>query len=63
MIAASRKTDRRDAYWIAGTHAGMYPHPVSIPTGEIRELRVLLSRRRLLKAEHNRCMLDSYGRE
>jgi transposase len=56
MIAASRKkTDRRDAYWIAkALHAGMYPHPVYIPTGEIRELRVLLSRRRLLKAEHNR---------
>ena len=56
MIAASRqKTDRRDAYWIAkALQSGMYPHPVYIPTGAIRELRALLSRRRLLKAEHNR---------
>jgi hypothetical protein len=56
MIAASRKkTDRRDAYWIAkALHSGMYPHPVYIPTGEIRELRAVLSRRRALKAEHNR---------
>jgi transposase len=56
MIAASRKkTDRRDAYWIAkALHAGMYPHPVYVPTGEIRELRTVLSRRRALKAEHNR---------
>ena len=56
MIAASRKkTDRRDAYWIArALQSGMYPHPVYIPTGEIRELRAVLSRRRALKAEHNR---------
>jgi transposase len=56
MIAASRKkTDRRDAYWIAkALQAGMYPHPVYIPTDAIRELRALLSRRRLLQAEYNR---------
>jgi transposase len=56
MIAASRKkTDRRDAYWIAkALQSGMYPHPVYIPTGEVRELRALLHRRRLLPAEHNR---------
>ena len=56
MIAASRKrTDRRDAYWIAkALQSGMYPHPVYIPTGEIRELRAVLSRRRALKAEDNR---------
>src|SRR3989442_2040619 len=48
MIAASRKkTDRRDAYWIAkALQSGMYPHPVYVPTGEIRELRALLSQRR-----------------
>src|SRR3989475_3905255 len=47
-IAASRKkTDRRDAYWIAkALQSGMYPHPVYVPTGEIRELRALLSQRR-----------------
>ena len=32
-IAASRKkTDRRDAYWIAkALQSGMYPHPVYVP--------------------------------
>jgi transposase len=56
MIAASRKkTDRRDAYWIAkALQSGMYPHPVYIPTGEIRELRALLSRRRALHADYQR---------
>ena len=56
MIAASRKkTDRRDAYWIArGLATGMHPHPVYIPTGEIRELRTLLTRRRLVLVDHNR---------
>jgi transposase len=56
MIAASRKkSDRRDAYWIAkALQSGMHPHPVYVPTGEIRELRAVLSRRRVLKAEHNR---------
>jgi transposase len=56
MIAASRKkTDRRDAFWIGKALAsGMYPHPVYIPTGEIRELRALLTRRRMLQTERNR---------
>jgi transposase len=56
MIAASRKkTDRRDAYWIAkALQSGMYPHPVYVPTGEIRELRALLSQRRVLHADYNR---------
>jgi len=56
MIAASRKkTDRRDAYWIAkALQSGMYPHPVYIPTGEIRELRTLLSQRRVLHGDYNR---------
>ena len=40
MIAASRKkTDRRDAYWIArALQTGMTPHEVYIPVGEVREL-------------------------
>lgn len=56
MIAASRKkTDRRDAYWIAkALQSGMYPHPVYIPSGEIRALRALLSQRRALHADYNR---------
>ena len=56
MIAASRKkTDRRDAYWIAkALQSGMYPHPVYVPTGEIRELRALLSQRRALHADYQR---------
>jgi hypothetical protein len=35
VIASSRKkTDRRDAYWIArALQTGMHPHPVYIPTG------------------------------
>jgi transposase len=56
MIASSRKkTDRRDAYWIAkALAAGMYPLPVYIPTGAIRELRALLSRRRMVHADRSR---------
>ena len=56
MIAASRKkTDRRDAYWIAkALQSGMSPHPVYVPTGEIRALRGLLSQRRVLHADYNR---------
>lgn len=56
MIAASRKkTDRRDAYWLAkALQAGMYPHPVYVPTGEIRELRARLSQRRALQADYQR---------
>jgi transposase len=56
MIAASRKkTDRRDAYGIAkALQSGMYPHPVYVPTGEIRELRALLSQRRVLHSDYTR---------
>ena len=56
MIAASRKkTDRRDAYWLAkALQSGMYPHPVYVPTGEIRELRARLSQRRVLHTDYNR---------
>jgi hypothetical protein len=54
MIAASRKkTDRRDAYWIAkALQSGMYPQPVYVPTGAIRERRVLLSQRRIRHADY-----------
>ncbi len=56
MIAASRKkTDRRDAYWIArALQTGMTPHPVYIPGGEVRELRKLLTRRRIVQRDRNR---------
>lgn len=56
VIAAShKKTDRRDAFWIAKALAsGMYPHTVCVPTGEIRELRALLTRRWMLQTERNR---------
>ena len=59
MIAASRKkTDKRDAYWIAkALQTGMTPHPVYIPTGEIRQLRQLLSLRRSLSEERRRWIL------
>jgi transposase len=59
MIAASRKkTDRRDAFWIAKALAtGMHPHPVYIPTGEIRDLRMLLTRRRSILVDRNRWQL------
>jgi len=69
MIAASRrKTDRRDAYWIARSlQAGMTPHPVYIATGEVREVRKLLNRRRIVQRDRNRwqyrarAMLRSHG--
>ncbi len=56
MIAASRnKTDERDAYRIAKSlQTGMTPHPVYIPVGEIRELRRLLTRRRMVQRDRNR---------
>jgi len=59
MIAASRKkTDKRDAYWLAkALQTGMTPHPVYIPTGEVRELRALLSRRAALVTERRRWLL------
>ncbi len=56
MIAASRKkTDRRDAYWLACTiQTGMTPHPVYIPGGKVREVRRLLSRQRVTQRDHKR---------
>ena len=56
MIASSRKkTDKRDAYWIAKALAsGMTPHPVYIPDAKIRVLRSLLSIRKGLTGERNR---------
>lgn len=53
MIAASRKkTDRRDAFWIAkALQTGMMPHPVFIPTGEVRQLRGLLAQREALVSD------------
>jgi transposase len=59
MIAASRKkTDRRDAYWIAKSlQTGLMPHAVHIPTTEVRRLRSLLAQRRSLAAERKRWLL------
>ncbi len=59
MIASSRKkTDRRDAYWIAkALQTGMTPHAVYIPTGVVREIRMLLSRRTALVADRKRWYL------
>jgi transposase len=56
MIASSRKkTDHRDAYWLAkALQTGMMPHPVYVPTGEVRTLRALVSRRDALATEHKR---------
>jgi hypothetical protein len=47
VIPASRKkTDKRDASWLAKTvQSGMTPHPVRIPTGIVRQLRALLNER------------------
>lgn len=61
MIASSRKkTDRRDAYWIAkALQTGMTPTPVYMPTGEVRQLRALLSRRDALQGERTRWRLRS----
>jgi transposase len=58
MIASSRKkTDRRDAYWIAkALQTGMTPHVVYIPDRPIRELRRWLSRREAVAAERRRWM-------
>jgi transposase len=59
MIASSRKkSDRRDSFWIAKTlHSGLTPHPVYIPTGEVRELRTLLAQRECLRGERTRWLL------
>ena len=40
---------RAEVYWLAKTlQTGMMPHPVYIPTGEVRELRGLLAQREAL---------------
>lgn len=59
MIASSRKkTDRRDAYWLAKSlQSGMMPHPVYIPTGQVRRLRTLLSQRDAIVTERKRWLL------
>jgi transposase len=59
MIASSRKkTDRRDAYWIAkALQTGMTPHPVYIPTGQVRRVRSLLSQHDALQRERTRWLL------
>lgn len=59
MIASSRKkTDKRDAYWIAkALQTGMMPHPVYIPSGEVRRLRQLLSQRESLNRDRMRWLL------
>jgi transposase len=70
MIASSRKkTDKRDAYWLAKALAtGMTPTPVYMPGGEIRELRALLARRRAIAQERTRWLvrarshLQAWGR-
>jgi transposase len=59
MIAASRKkSDRRDAYWIAkALQTGMTPNAVYIPTGEVRELRALLAQRDTVVGERVRWLV------
>lgn len=55
IIAASRKkTDRRDAYWIAKSLQTGMTLTRCTPGGEIRELRRLLARRSLLKRDLKR---------
>jgi transposase len=64
VITASRKkTDKRDAFWIAKTlQTGMTPHPVYIPSGQVRRLRQLLSQRETLKRERMRWLLRAQTR-
>lgn len=59
MIAASRKkTDRRDAFWLAkALQTGMTPHPVFIPTGELRLMRSLLVQRGVVARERRRWLI------
>lgn len=59
MIASSRKkTDKRDAYWIAkALQTGMTPPAVYIPSGQVRRLRQLLSQREALGREQRRWLL------
>ncbi len=47
-----------DAFWIARTlQTGKTPHPVYIPTGQVRRLRNLLSRREAVAKEQRRWLL------
>jgi len=59
MIASSRKkTDRRDAFWIAkAIQTGMTPHPVYIPSGEVRRVRQLLNQRDGLRRDQKRWLV------
>ena len=59
MIACSRKkTDRRDAFWIArALQTGMTPHPVYVPSGQVRRLRGLLAQRDAVVTERKRWLL------
>jgi transposase len=59
VIASSRKkTDKRDAFWIAKClQTGMMPHPVHIPTANVRKLRSLLAQRNALATERKRWLL------
>ena len=56
VIASSRKkTDKRDAYWLARSLAsGMMPHPVYLPSGQVRRLRQLLAQRAALRSDLTR---------
>ena len=59
MIASSRKkTDRRDAWWIAkALQTGMTPPPVHVPSGQVRRLRSVLALRDAVVAERKRWLL------
>jgi transposase len=63
MIASSRKkTDKRDSYWIAkALQTGMTPHPVYIPTGEVRHLRGLLAQRDAVVADRTAWLIRAKG--
>lgn len=59
MISSSRKkTDRRDAFWLAkALQTGMTPHPVYIPGEPVRRLRGLLGQRDAVAGERKRWLL------
>ena len=63
VIAASRKkTDKRDAYWLARTlQTGLTPHPVHIPRGVVRELRKLLGQRTAMLEDSKRWQLRAHA--
>jgi len=55
LLSSRKKSDRRDSYWIArALQAGMYPHPVYMPSHDIRRLRILLSQREAVVQERTR---------